>query len=165
MTCTNIMLGGKRAIVCMRSKRPKRCAFCTRTAEFLCDGHKPEANPETDHFDVCDALICGSCLALIGEGRHLCPRCATNARKLFVELRDQALQHGERLPLAMLPRAPSEHDGLFWPELSDKPRLFIQYKPKLAIWFVRPGEADVWKLPYDSQHWFKSQLLPGVVQR
>jgi len=155
MTCTSIMLGGQRAIVCMRTKREKRCKFCRSHADFLCDGHTDATNPETNRPDVCNDLICSQHTTTIGEGKHLCPRCAEVARKLFVELRDRVLNSGEECLLAELPQ-----NAQPWPEIPGKPYLLIQERPRLTLWFVRPGASSVHRLYNTGDLWWLVEQLP-----
>lgn len=161
MACLDVLIGGKRAILCMRGQRKRRCGVegCKASSSFLCDGHTDATNPETHRPDVCDLAICSAHATQIGEGRDLCPRCADNARRVFVELRDRVLQLGEAVPLAMLPSA----RGIDWPEDRARPRLLIEESPLQWIWYVRPGHVEVHRLRVDADTRWQIEKLPGVL--
>lgn len=71
MACEVMMAGGVRVLVCGRSRRALRCAFCGAAAVALCDAPVIRRGRRR----TCDARLCASCSrkpAMEGD-LDLCP--------------------------------------------------------------------------------------------
>lgn len=67
MPCHHIELpGGARAIICTRTK-PKKCFYCGRPSEILCD-YPVEGNKS----GTCDKPCCHLCSKRVGPDRDYC---------------------------------------------------------------------------------------------
>lgn len=54
MPCHTVDLGGgQRALVCTSGRRGRRCTYCRRPADRLCDARRKAG--------TCDAPMCGGC--------------------------------------------------------------------------------------------------------
>lgn len=66
------------AIMCTRGRRPKlgtcMTSGCSRPAEVLCDGPKPDGK-------TCDKKICLSCAHSVGPNKDFCPVCWVESLK------------------------------------------------------------------------------------